>query len=55
MSLTALQREVTCSLQAAFILRKQRAFWGFSVVQVSEGTPLGDSRPLHCAGNAEKG
>lgn len=29
MSITVLQREVTCSLQASFILRKQRAFWGF--------------------------
>lgn len=41
MSITVLQREVTCSLQASFILRKQRAIWGFrapgSVVQISGG------------------
>lgn len=60
MSITAMRREVTCSLRASFVLRKQRAFWGFlapgSVVQIPEGgTPLEDSRPLHRAGKGGKG
>lgn len=44
-----LQREDSCSLQASFILCKQRAFWGFSlaflgycvrpVMQIAQGDP----------------